>query len=722
MLTYSAIGYSQSSEFVNIDDEISDENLVKDIFLKGFCSNVSNVQLIGVESSVGHFTNGQNIIGIEEGVIISTGDIAAAQGRNDNNQTTTIVGTEGDVDLQLIATEDVYDAGGITFDFIPVNNTVSFTYVFASEEYCEFVNSTFNDVFGFFVSGPGIDGEYFNGAINVATLPLTNEFVAINSVNHLKNQEYYVRNEPYEDIATCDISFGAEHLEEFQFDGFTVPLKAEFTVEPCETYTIRLVVGDVSDYKLDSAVFLEMNSFDIGGNLKISARSEDYGVPVVSEGCSNGIFIFERPEQNSELEETIRLLPDINNTAELGTDIEVIPSSITFAAGETIVELPIIVKADTELETQETFTLSLDYPCLCRSARPATLLINDASYFQASFEEVKACEDQEFALTPLIRGGAPPYEYKWSNNSELDTTRVRIGGPSDFEVTITDVCGRTTDAFTTITLKNPPEIAIDGEYKVCEGTSVNIPIQMDGKAPYGLSYQIDGGDTIHVRGIPIDNYSLRATEPGTYTLARFNDLTCEGIVDGSATVLSEDIIVRESITPPSCPNLSDGSIAIDVDAKYPIESIRWIPETTDNYMIQNLKEDFYKLIIRDEAGCRYDNTYDLRSLKYGDGECEDLNVYIPNIFSPNIAGQNEKFLIQFGYDPTIVLIDSFIIYDRWGNQLFKNEKLPPSTTDIGFSDTFNGKELPVGIYGYITTVSLRNGNKKTLQGTVSLIR
>ena len=81
----------------------------------------------------------------------------------------------------LIGSTQTYNAAILEFDFIPYSDTVRFKYVFGSDEYPEFAppnNSGFNDVFGFFISGPGIPGIQ-----NIAQLPNGGGVVSINNVN-----------------------------------------------------------------------------------------------------------------------------------------------------------------------------------------------------------------------------------------------------------------------------------------------------------------------------------------------------------------------------------------------------------------------------------------------------------------------------------------------------------------------------------------------------------
>ena len=63
-----------------------------------------------------------------------------------------------DFDLQSITSNQIYDECVIEFDFVPEGDSISFNYVFVSEEYPEYVCASFNDAFGFFLTGPNPNG------------------------------------------------------------------------------------------------------------------------------------------------------------------------------------------------------------------------------------------------------------------------------------------------------------------------------------------------------------------------------------------------------------------------------------------------------------------------------------------------------------------------------------------------------------------------------------
>jgi len=213
---------------------------------------VSNVTFTGANVAGGSFTGGvADGLGIESGVILSSGNIASAAGPNLDDGVTGINKTPGDPNLNAIVGEPhtTFDAAVLEFDFVPSSNTVSFRYVFASDEYNEFVGQ-FNDVFAFF-----IDGQ------NVALIPSTSTPVAINTVNLQTNSAFYRNNDP-SDLG-IPTPFGT------QFDGFTTVLTATATLTPNVSHHIKLAIADTDDDVLDSAVFLQAASF-VSQNLTIS--------------------------------------------------------------------------------------------------------------------------------------------------------------------------------------------------------------------------------------------------------------------------------------------------------------------------------------------------------------------------------------------------------------------------------------------------------------------
>jgi hypothetical protein len=223
--------------------------------LEGTGVTITNVEVLCNGASMGHFI-GSSDLPIEEGLLLTTGSASQVAGPA---STTASMNSGGpsDPDLMAIAGSIVVDACVLRFDCIPMGDTLLFNYVFGSEEYPEFV-CNFNDVFGLFLSGPGIAGPYTNNAVNVALIPGTQTPISINTVNGglnndpsntfcpAVNEQYYINNTQGTTVA---------------YDGFTVNLVATAVVVPGETYTFKLAVGDAMDAIYDSGVFLEAFSF-----------------------------------------------------------------------------------------------------------------------------------------------------------------------------------------------------------------------------------------------------------------------------------------------------------------------------------------------------------------------------------------------------------------------------------------------------------------------------
>jgi hypothetical protein len=213
-------------------------------------SNESYIGTQGGAASAGSFSNGVAAgIFIEDGIMLSSGNAVNAIGPNVNDGITGLLGTGNDTDLDALVTTGTNDRCVLEFDFVPTSNTVFIEYVFASDEYNEYVNSSFNDVFAFFVNG-----------VNIALIPTTNIAVAINNVNNgnpygsaCNYCQYYVNN---------DLSDGGGAFD-IECDGFTTKLTGQATVTPNQTNHIKIAIADAGDSSLDSWVFIQAESFSV---------------------------------------------------------------------------------------------------------------------------------------------------------------------------------------------------------------------------------------------------------------------------------------------------------------------------------------------------------------------------------------------------------------------------------------------------------------------------
>ena len=171
--------------------------------LAGANINIINPTITGDTSQYGLFNFAGTGLGLNSGVLLSTGDIDDAVGPNSDGGTSTGYGNPGDADLSALAGFSTEDAVVFEFQFEVQGDELEFNFVFLSEEYNEFVNSGFNDVFAFYISGPGIVGQE-----NLAIVPGTTTPVTINSINNGSFWQFYNDN---------DFGSGTVNVE---FDGF----------------------------------------------------------------------------------------------------------------------------------------------------------------------------------------------------------------------------------------------------------------------------------------------------------------------------------------------------------------------------------------------------------------------------------------------------------------------------------------------------------------------
>lgn len=417
-------------------------------FLVGSGVYVSNITSYGSINARGRFSNGNTTnIGLKNGVILSTGRVQDAPGPNNVGNKSTNNGYGSDALLATLVNQTIYDASTLEFDFVPNSDTIKFRYVFASEEYAEYVNS-YNDVFGFFVSGPNPSGgSYVND--NIALIPNTSVPVSINNVNNGRwnagpctNCQYYIIN----------------NQNTIQYDGFTTVLTAVIRVVPCQTYHIKIAIGDAGDAKYDSGVFLEENSFTsntITTKVTFSNPSITNGA---AEDCNNATITFSLPNTKTT-DFLIRFLK--TGTAINGVDYVAIPDSVIIPAGNRSASLDIIPYMDSLNEPTEYVTLRyLNTLCIQTITDSVQVLILNKLPFKARFRgDTTICYGQADTIFVQADGGITPYTFTWSNtNSNIPGMKVKPLTTTNYIASVLDLCNTIYRDTITITV-NPTPVA-----------------------------------------------------------------------------------------------------------------------------------------------------------------------------------------------------------------------------------------------------------------------
>jgi len=473
---------------ITVNNALTPEQLIKDIFIGGDCFDVTAINPFGFSSQRGEFFTGTTSISIEEGILLSTGlNLQIAPGPNDqSNAGNGFAGNPQtpDPDLNLLTTRPIFNRSGYEFDFVPTQSSVSFEYVFASEEYCEFAGSMFNDVFGFFISGPGINGTFSNNAVNIAQVPGTNLEVSVGNINFQTNSAYYVDNvpvgQPQVQIGGNGFCGGAVTNPPFapndcQFDGFTVPLTASISgLIPCQTYQIRLVIADVGDPQWDSGVFLRANSFSAGGLASAAPESTEGANEDVFENCENACFIFTRESGDDANDLIVNFTIDPTSTATEGIDFGSLPTSITIPAGSSTAKLPITIFADLITEGSETLILNIDNACSC-TLIGSTLTINDGSPINVDIDPIADLCSTGTIVTATATPSNPPGIWGGDvtdpSTGEIDPSDPNLNiGTNTITYTYTDpVSGCMTTATEDYEIIQGPEVELDPAGPFCEG-------------------------------------------------------------------------------------------------------------------------------------------------------------------------------------------------------------------------------------------------------------
>lgn len=669
-------------------------DLVQNILLGGGVQ-VWNVNLTGSGMAYGSFTANNTNLGLNSGILLTTGMISGPNGpQGPNNRPDAGVDNSFQGSALLNAefgfSQPTFNATTLSFNFIPQGDSIAFRYVFGSEEYREFVGSEFNDVFGFFISGPNPAGGNYQNQ-NIARLPNGTK-VAINNVNHLTNSQFYVDNE----LPSPGMSL--------QYDGFTRVLTARAKVIPCSTYTIRLAIADVADGIYDSGVFLEAKSFTSDGLSMYYTVLNGISKDTLHEGCGTAAIVIKNTLPLAQ-NKTVNLLLQGNSIN--GVDYQTLPTQVTIPAGIDSVVIFTSALADGLAEGTELLIVTADDPNLCPDIERPSVRIPIADVLPLTVKAMDdvsfACNNQVVFLTASTTGGVGMASLTWSpGNLSGSPVPALVGQSTQFVVSATDVCQNTaTDTvYVQVPDAAPLNLTFSPDTVICPGESVLLQAQYGG----GIGELVFIWDNGH----PSDSLSQWVSPPASQVFTVSVSDSCGNVLSQSAR-----ITVRAPQTRFDYHYIDNNKIIFDSESSSDVVDWLWEfagsgTDTVEDPIRLFVDTGFQivRLTVTNEFGCQL--------------QVEDtiyiyppFGFYIPNSFTPNNDLLNDIFR---GYGQGFKDI-VWRVFDRWGQEVFVSSHLKR-----GWDGQREGVPYPLGVYVYRFELTLPNNRPKVFMGNVNLIR
>jgi PKD repeat protein len=311
---------SQAQAQLFIDNSYSIDDMIFGFFDDSDVT-ISNVTYTGTPASLAFFEGSNSNIGMNAGLIITSGEAEIAIGPNDSESAGANMNIAGTPWLDaLIPGYVTFDASVIEMDIVPMTDTLCFKYVFGSEEYQEYVGTSYNDLFAFLIEGPGLPQGDSIWVAGDTILNYDSCFICVDTI--LVFQDTFCLYDSLQMIDTCwlvsDTAYtwcyfdstcvpdtiiypgywyyspGGINIAQVpntnlpvaintlnqndnsqyfidnaggqtvQYDGFTTPLWAKAVVIPNETYHVRIAVADAGDHIFDSGVLMSIES--LGGD------------------------------------------------------------------------------------------------------------------------------------------------------------------------------------------------------------------------------------------------------------------------------------------------------------------------------------------------------------------------------------------------------------------------------------------------------------------------
>ncbi|MBK7406891.1 MAG: gliding motility-associated C-terminal domain-containing protein [Saprospirales bacterium] len=323
-----------------------------------------------------------------------------------------------------------------------------------------------------------------------------------------------------------------------------------------------------------------------------------------------------------------------------------------------------------------------------------------------------SCFQPQVTLSGSVSGGSPSLEIKWLQGTQEIGAGVSLDvqSPGNYTLQAEDLltgCIGLATVEVTGNPEGPTDMTLEETPPLCFGQNDGTLVIADvigGTAPY--QYQIDD--------LPLSDQAVfQGLSAGPHSIE---------VIDAAGCSLSQainwDLPLELTIDPG--PNLEvplGTLVEIKPIYNFTPQQVNWLvngePDSGLTLQFEAFENATLTILAIAESGCTAQAALSIQVF-------EDAGVYLPNIFSPNADGQNDRFFPQGGSQ--IARIVDWRIFDRWGNPVYEQAEMLPGDKSKGWDGTVAGKPCPVGVYAYMLTVEYQNGDKEMVKGGVTLVR
>ncbi len=276
--------------------------------------------------------------------------------------------------------------------------------------------------------------------------------------------------------------------------------------------------------------------------------------------------------------------------------------------------------------------------------------------------------------------------YNWSTGETTPNITFTGSGSTMISVSV-DIQGCTSSDQINVNIKETPEFTLAEDDTICEDEDITISVDNPGDR-WSIAWS-NGAST----------NDITVSEPGSYTAV--------ATLDGCS---SEDEFALSVQPLPEFDLGEDFSKCEDLTTTLSIDrndvNVLWQDGTTGNQFVIT-DPGLYTAIATTDLGCSFTDDIEVMNR-----ECVAFTIYIPNAFSPNQDGRNDRFLASIP-DGVFVLEYEMHIYDRWGNQVFEAFDI-----NVGWDGGGLGfQSMQPGVYVYNMRVRYSDDYQSEIQET-----